>query len=784
MRSQQDNLTGNRRKSKASTNKAAPATGAGSGAPGSRTPNPDNYRAIPALAAYIDRVGAEQSSLRRFTVSIKLAEDGGHYRRDTATIQLKEDGSITAPEAVAPTDAEAAAIKTAFTRLLAQGWAWPESITHNLNSAEEQRRKLGVDKANWFVFLDTARTSVIMCQQRIVPPGAVDSKYLPWTFYSDGQWRCKEPDAPLPFWKPPERRLTNNIMVHEGAKAARYCHWLTTSTDPEALEALAAHPWAEQLRHYEHWGWLGGAANPHRVDWAELKNIRATEIVQVCDNDAAGMRAATRVAQELKGQNLAVLMWDERFPHGFDLADPWPERFFRDIGGRRVYVGPGLVDCCRPAVWATELLASGKGYKLRTLFQEQWAWTNQPALFISRRNRRKLYNEKEFNAAVQPFSDVENTAKLLRRRVENQAETVCYVPGADTFFITMEGERRINTWTPTDVKPEKGDDGPWLEFMEHLIPHTQDLEHVLKWCATLVARPEVRMRYGVLLIQKEQGVGKSTLMEKILAPLVGWQNCSVPSEEALVNNQFNYWKSHRRLALVHEIYAGGNKKAYNTLKSAMTDDHVDVNIKHIPQYTIANWIHIIAASNSRVPLQMAEQDRRWLVPKVTVDKWNSAKWAEFNNWLSTGGRSIIYAWAKDYVIEHGRVTEANIAPMSAVKLELIEMSLSEGQLLARDLAREAVRRAEKDKKPIVLKDREVREWASQQRRMDVSDPRLESLLTIRDALLAGGMTEVGMKKIMGVRNYLFSTGHPDCGPGCEQCMKAATTPPAMIDPEG
>jgi hypothetical protein len=269
-------------------------------------------------------------------------------------------------------------------------------------------------------------------------------------------------------------------------------------------------------------------------------------------------------------------------------------------------------------------------------------------------------------------------------------------------------------------------------------------------------------------------------MEKILGPLVGWQNCSIPSEEALVNNQFNYWQVRTRLVLVHEIYAGQSKKAYNKIKSAMTDDYVDVNEKNVKQYRIANWVHIVSASNSRVPLQMAEQDRRWLVPEVTANKWNSAKWTEFNSWLSTWGRSIIYAWAKDYVAQHGHVTEADIAPMSDAKAELIEMSLSEGQVLARDLARAAGKKAKEKKQPIVLNDRHVREWVAKLRQMDTHNPRMESLLTIRDALSAGGITAIGEKKIKGVRHHVFSTGCSQCGPGCEQCMKAKESDPIDV----
>ena len=43
---------------------------------------------------------------------------------------------------------------------------------------------------------------------------------------------------------------------------------------------------------------------------------------------------------------------------------------------------------------------------------------------------------------------------------------------------------------------------------------------VMKWCATLIARPDVRMTYAMLLISEQTGTGKSTMGE-ILSQLVG-----------------------------------------------------------------------------------------------------------------------------------------------------------------------------------------------------------------------------------------------------------------------
>lgn len=747
----------------------------------------DESTTVLPLLAYIRRIGAEQRNFRRFVVKHRRAEDAGHYHIETVVISIDHDGTITltgeetATAPYLPTEQEREEIRAAWVAV-----EHPRSTVATIQGAEGKRRELGVHQDNWFVYLDARRQNVVFCQERITT--AEGKSYLPWSFWSDGLWRRMEPDGPLPLWKPRTGRPQAAVMVHEGAKAARFCDWLINDDSQAAKAARAEHPWAEQLAHYDHWGWPGGAPNAHRVDWDELVQEKPAKIIQVCDNDPPGQRAAGAVSRRLKGQNLHVLMFDQRWPHGFDLADAWPDNLFLGVGGRRIHVGPGLHDCVRPAIWATEPSTKpdgNKAFRLSSLFMEQWGWTAKPRFFINR-NNRKRYDEEDFNAAQRPFSDVENLARLLRQHVTVQAETVTYRPGVNSFFLNEAGERRINVWTPTDIRPVPGDAGPWLEFMEHLIPHPVDREHVFRWCATFIACPAVRIRYGILLMQKMQGVGKSTLMEKVLAPLAGWQNVRVPSETGLIESQFNYWQVYTRLVLVHEIYAGQSKKAYNKIKSAMTDDDIDVNEKNVKQYRIVNYSHIVASSNSRAALHMAEEDRRWLVPEVTDSKWTKIKWIEFNNWLTIGGLGIIFDWAIRYVDEHGALTTADEAPMSAAKADMIVHSMSEGQRLLRDLAELACEKAAREGRPVVLVDRDVRGWlAAERTARDGPGVRVEGFATIREQLVAGGMRDAGEKKIKGVRNRLLSAGCPECPvppevvsegdpPRC--CTQCAATP--------
>jgi hypothetical protein len=712
----------------------------------------------PALHSYVGRLARDHDleiDVRNFRRIVLIGRaEGSRYRSDRIVIKVTTEGEIDCSEGFEPTEEEAAAIKAQLSSV-----TFPKSYMASQAGSDIQRIALGVAKEDWFEMFDSTRTGIVMCQQRFEKRDGKKS-YLPWSHWNDGVWRRMEPDGDgLPLWRPSESRNRIMIMIHEGAKAARYADWLVNDRDLPAREARAKHPWAKDLAMYEHWGWIGGAPNAHRTNWKELQSYpNLEEVAVVTDNDLEGKRAIRHIARRLKFLRVRVweVRFDDGFPDGFDLADHLPQKLW--VRGR--YRGPSLSDCRRSATWATKksiVPKEGSGsktakYEARTAFLEQWVVSAKPPVFVHRNDPGRLFDENEFNAVVRAFSDVKNTAETLREEPAVQFDGVAYEPGCNAGIITLEGRKLINTWTPTRIGRVKGDSTQFLEFMTHLIPVEKDRAHTLKWCATLIACLDVKMKYGILMISEEQGVGKGTLMEKVLAPIVGWQNVSIPSEKHLVDSQFNSYLVRRRLVLVHEIYAGHSKKAYDSVKSDVTEEYIDVEEKYLPVYRIRNWSHFLLSSNSLLALRLVKNDRRWFVPQVTEAKKDSKYWVDFNAWLIDGGLEIIHQWAHDYVAEHGSVGAGDDAPISDAKNELVQSSRSEGQQLVFDLGEAAMR----NETEVILTDREVRGWLSGERQMAANDPRLESLLTVRTQLRSAGMVEVARHKLRGVRHVALA----------------------------
>jgi hypothetical protein len=690
---------------------------------------------IPAVREYLRRIGAEARSLKTAVVR----QTHGKYWRDLAVIRFSKTGEIDCTNAeFEPTDLERQMIAAGCT---AADWPELKPLARIINPPKMIAEAA---KEDIFEFRDTTG-QLQMVQVRVQREGG--KNYVPWTYWDDDEWRACEPDGPLPLFGLERLQDNSTVFIHEGAKAAARMQQLADAASPEDEAALAEHPWGPELQGAAHLGWIGGALSPYRTDWAILKRMGVKRAYIVADNDEPGRAAVPAISQHLRLPTFAVLFTDE-FPSSFDLGDNFPDRMFSRDSGERVYTGPAFRDCLHPATWATDMVPSGTkggrpGYILRESFKGMWAYIEEADIFVCTQMPEIIRTETVLNKMLASFSHVAETSRLIVKAYQGRAVNVCYRPDSKGLKVTSRGSSAINLHVPTTVRARSGDIMPFLEFMAYLIPDDGERHQALRWCATLIARPDIRMSYGMLLISEAQGVGKTTLGASILAPLVGVQNVSYPGENDITST-FNQWVANKRLAIVNEIYSGSSWKAYHALKSAITDRDVTVNQKYQRQYNVENWCHVLASSNSMRALKMENDDRRWFYPEVTEWAWPGDKFVALRRWLNGGGLGIIKAWAEgwnDYVMPHER------APMTARKREMIEGSRSEAQAEAA-----AIAEVLKDMgKPAGVLMKDVTGWVNNSVRGTVYDSDYE---------LRRAMTDCGMKawpkrvKVLGRLQYV------------------------------
>jgi hypothetical protein len=714
----------------------------------------------PSLFNYLDRIGAKVTLNFRSHV-IREKDEGSRYYHDRVRIKVENSGEIEVEpgylfkDEIDPADFKPSEEEQEKIKAEVAAKPFPRSIPGCLD--DPILDLVGVDPSELFPCFEKKGKLVLMIHRRKVDKSDGESYYVPYSFWDDGVWRQMEPDGLLPLFGL-ERQFSEDcreyarakIMIHEGAKAARRVYELLERGD---------HPWREELATYVHLGWIGGVNRVHDVDWSPIKKLDPNyHVTLACDYDVGGINAASAISKNLQ-RSLLALKFDDRFPETFDLADDWPTHKSWWHGAH--YRGPRLDEFLFPATWATKALkvpGSDKPiFNITNRFAAEWLWVESQDAFVNRQQPNILRKRAAFNSRVRSFSDVEDTARLFDRLEAPKCDGLAYEPGAPPGVVNVGGERLVNLYRPTDVKPIEGNPTPFLRFLTHLVPDRIDRKFVLRWITTLVACPWVKMSIANLGVSERQGVGKTTLGE-ILARLVGLHNTSFPNEKEIVDSGFTSWIRNKRLVIINEIYPGRSKnsrKMYDVLKERVTDPHVDVNEKYLKPHTISNHAHFLAFSNSTQALHLDDDDRRWFVPEVTETLRNKEYWDGFYAWWKNGdGLGIIYGWLLKLVEDPAYVVSTGErAPSSAAKKEMIADLMSDGERIAFDhgehvaeLNTESETRPPEKLKKIVHAVDDVRDWVATRLQMSREDPRLPSPLAIRRALVRAGLREPKLAK--------------------------------------
>ena len=690
---------------------------------------------VNSVRDYLSRIGAEPRSLRTAVVKLHF----GNYWKDIAIIRFSKGGEVTVDdEQYAPTPEESLSIRAELSQV-----QWPElQLLSQIVNPPKQLKE--ADDEDIFIFRN-AEKKIVMVQLRIQKKG--EKVYIPFTFWSDQQWRCMEPEGSLPLFNADKIAEAATVFIHEGAKAARHVQWMVEGKSAEARKALADHPWGRELSGSVHVGWTGGALSPQRTDWEIINRAGVMAAYIVADNDEPGKAAIPRISQELRVQTFMVQFTDE-FPASFDLADKFPATMYGEVDAQKFFVGPSFRDCLHPATWATDLVQlNEKGRPtavLRDSFKGLWSYVEDSDMFVCRSMPEVIRTEAILNKMLAPFSHVAETSRLIVKAFNGRSTRVCYRPDHKGQLVTFRGSSAINLHVPSSVVSQEGSAKPWEEFMEYLFVSGKERHEAKRWIATLIAKPETRMNYGMLLVSETQGMGKTTLGSVVLAPLIGHWNVSFPSEND-IGSAFNEWVALKRLAVISEIYSGQSWKSYQTLKSIITDRDISVNQKYQRQYVIDNWCHILACSNSMRALKMENDDRRWFYPEIAEVPWPKSKFKEFRHWVDSGGINIIKWWAENF---GDYVGPADRAPMTERKKELIEGSRSEAQREAAALAEAVVGIG----RPAGLTIKDVVAWCRQTVQGRVFDSDYE----IRRAMQEVGLTVFPRRlKISGRMEYVM-----------------------------
>lgn len=219
---------------------------------------------------------------------------------------------------------------------------------------------------------------------------------------------------------------------------------------------------------------------------------------------------------------------------------------------------------------------------------------------------------------------IQASMMLKRNGVRHVVNTLGFYPGQPLLY-TEDNHYYVNLYNdpPDMIVPTQQEADLFADLWDYAFPREEDKEfgqYLLQFYAHVVQKPSVKITSAPLMVSKEQGTGKTTLMYDIPAALVGRRNARKVSNKVL-RSQFSDFLADVHFLHFDEVHINGkwdSDDTSNSLKDLVTGDTCEVHPKGMKSYNITNRLFITATSNYEDAMTLpSKSERRWGVYYLT-----------------------------------------------------------------------------------------------------------------------------------------------------------------------
>jgi hypothetical protein len=254
-------------------------------------------------------------------------------------------------------------------------------------------------------------------------------------------------------------------------------------------------------------------------------------------------------------------------------------------------------------------------------------------------------------------------------------EALTYAPGKARVLNGVT-EPRLNGWMGLAYEPKKGDVSPWRQLIDHLFQGAEPEARVWfeRWCGYPLKHLGTKLLSAVGVWSTDTGQGK-TLVGTTLGRIYGSNYISIPQRE--LETPHNAWSLNKQFVLVDDISGHDTRTTADLLKKFITQTDMNVNIKHISQFTVPDYINYYFTSNHGDAFYVDEHDRRFFIHEVSVAKLDRAFYRTvYDPWLKGAGPAALLHYFCE-VLDYGDFDPSSAPPYTQAKRDMVEGVRSE-----------------------------------------------------------------------------------------------------------
>jgi Domain of unknown function (DUF3854)/Family of unknown function (DUF5906) len=284
--------------------------------------------------------------------------------------------------------------------------------------------------------------------------------------------------------------------------------------------------------------------------------------------------------------------------------------------------------------------------------------------FSDRRYTRVIVGKE--GTRMEDRSTAEDWLKWPHRTAVEKLE---FEPGEPA--ITRKGA--INLWKGWPHSPRPGNMKPWHQLLDHIFAGAPgNRAWFEKWCAYPVQHPGAKQRNAVAIWGRGTGTGKSAI-GYALGGLYGDYFAEI-GDKQIENNDFNSWARNIQFVLADDITGNNSRSLANSLKTMISREKLEINLKHIQAYFTRDCINYYFTSNSPDAFLLDENDRRFFIHEVLGKPLDDDFYVEFAKWRESdaGKRALMH-----YLMNEVDCTGYNPTarpPMTSAKADMISLT--------------------------------------------------------------------------------------------------------------
>jgi len=234
-----------------------------------------------------------------------------------------------------------------------------------------------------------------------------------------------------------------------------------------------------------------------------------------------------------------------------------------------------------------------------------------------------------------------------------------------------------NRWEAWGAEAVDGDVSLWDQLMGHVFGTSQEglkaRKYFEQWAAFPIQHPGKKMHVSTVLVGRKQGTGKS-LTFNILGSVYGRNFKEIGSEQLV--STFNEFLVDTQFVLGDEVTNREDvRRDIDKFKRMISRRTVEINAKHIRQYTIRDCVNWGLTTNHFDSIFVDDEDRRFFMWEIQGGKLPQKLKEGLVEWLERGRCAAPLRWHLGRVDLTGFDPTAD-APGTAAKAEAKEHNKS------------------------------------------------------------------------------------------------------------